>query len=227
MDPIAKLNNNIQEALTLMEIHENITGTSPGRRFNVETLNKSCIVLITACFEALIEDLAQASIKFILANAKTPDKLPSSIKKGIAKKIKNDPHDLSPWKLAEKRWKDAAEEYLTEIERKHIAVFNTPKPENIDDLFQTLLDVEKITTEWKWKNTTSKKAKETLTKYLQMRHEIAHQLSTSKKIYKTNVLSYAKFVLRISAITSNRIRDRLKQNFGRSPWAIWSYRSTQ
>lgn len=36
----------------LLEIHENLGGTAPGRRRRLEVLNKSAIVLITAIWEA-------------------------------------------------------------------------------------------------------------------------------------------------------------------------------
>jgi RiboL-PSP-HEPN len=60
----------------LRDLHSEIGGTSPGRRYGLEVLNKSAVVLITAIWEAFCEDLASEAVEFVVDNAKKAELLP-------------------------------------------------------------------------------------------------------------------------------------------------------
>jgi hypothetical protein len=45
------------EVRRLLQIHGQLGGTGPGRRWGSEVLNKSAVVLLVACWEAYLEDL--------------------------------------------------------------------------------------------------------------------------------------------------------------------------
>ena len=62
-----------------MEIHTKIAGPTVGAKHNVEVLNKSAIVLLVACWEAYVEDLAGVSFRLLLRRAKRPDAFPSKV----------------------------------------------------------------------------------------------------------------------------------------------------
>ena len=57
--PLLLMRENMREVNRLLEIHWELTGGQPGRRHGVEVLNKSAIVLITACWESLVEDFKE------------------------------------------------------------------------------------------------------------------------------------------------------------------------
>lgn len=40
---------NLEDVGKLLDIHEEISGKSPGRKYGVEVLNKSGVVMTTAC----------------------------------------------------------------------------------------------------------------------------------------------------------------------------------
>ena len=73
------LYSNIKEVNRLLEIHEQVSGTAPGRRRDVEILNKSGIVLLVACWESYIEDLAQLTFDTIYKAATSPDAFPTKV----------------------------------------------------------------------------------------------------------------------------------------------------
>jgi len=75
VNPIQRFEGNVGEVKRILEIHREIAGKAPGRKRDVEVLNKSAVVLLVACWEAFIEDLAEAAFDFLLANAKTHNEL--------------------------------------------------------------------------------------------------------------------------------------------------------
>src|SRR5882724_2606528 len=76
-DHIVTLLRNLFDVNGLMDIHEALTGADPGRRRGVEILNKSALVLLVACWEAYIEDLAAAGSKQLIRHAKAASDVPS------------------------------------------------------------------------------------------------------------------------------------------------------
>ena len=97
-NPVVNLLYNIREVYHLIEFHVEKTGIKPGRRYNVEILNKSAIVLMTACWEAYIEDVATQSFLFLINKVTTPEQLPAGIRKGVADMINKEKHELAMWK---------------------------------------------------------------------------------------------------------------------------------
>ena len=68
---IANFFDNLGEVYELLGIHQQIAGTGTGRKIGVQTLNKSCIVLLTACWETFIEELISDAFDFLVSNAKS------------------------------------------------------------------------------------------------------------------------------------------------------------
>jgi hypothetical protein len=62
-----------------------------GRRYGLEVLNKSAIVLITAFWEAYYEDLATEALEHLVTNADSVEKLPLELKKRVASELRETP----------------------------------------------------------------------------------------------------------------------------------------
>jgi len=62
-----------------LEIHEGLSGSGPGRRHNLEILNRSALVLLVACLEAFVEDLASHAFDWMLANASEATLIPGRV----------------------------------------------------------------------------------------------------------------------------------------------------
>lgn len=63
-DHIANLRSNVAEVKRLISIHAQLTGDGPGRRYDVQVLNKSAILLVVATWESFIESLVLTSASF-------------------------------------------------------------------------------------------------------------------------------------------------------------------
>lgn len=57
-----RFDENCGDVTRLLEIHGQIAGDAPGRKYRLEVLNKSAVVLITAFWEAYCEDIAAESL---------------------------------------------------------------------------------------------------------------------------------------------------------------------
>ena len=92
---------NMREVNQLLGIHGNLVGKGPGRKRNVEVLNKSAVVLLVACWEAYIEDLVKTSLEFLLEKATDHKVFPSKVLERVASKNSG----INAWNLAGAGWK--------------------------------------------------------------------------------------------------------------------------
>src|ERR1019366_3918284 len=97
--------DNVQDIERLLELHVASGGAAKGRRFGLEVLNKSAIVLLTSFWEAYCEDIAAEALEHIVAHTPSADKLPKELKKVIAKELKEELNELAVWKLADGNWR--------------------------------------------------------------------------------------------------------------------------
>src|SRR5262245_25819107 len=122
---------NKKDVERLLEIHKELAGDSPGRKWGVAVLNKSAIVLTCAVWEAFIEDLVGEAIKHLLKHLSDPTKLPTALKQEIAKAVKEDKNELSPWNLAGDAWKVKLQSNADQLIAKYTGAWNTPKSAQI------------------------------------------------------------------------------------------------
>ena len=72
-DHILNVRTNLSQIVRLLDIHTHLTGAGPGRRRDVQVLNKSAVLLLVATWEAYVEDLAISACRFAVENAsRTP-----------------------------------------------------------------------------------------------------------------------------------------------------------
>ena len=76
---VLSFRENMKDVNRLMEIHKELTGDDAGRRHGVEVLNKSAVVLITACWEAFVEDVATLGFDFLLSETDSHDNIPKKV----------------------------------------------------------------------------------------------------------------------------------------------------
>ena len=133
-----ELDKNLQEINTLSEIHAALAGPKPGRKFDLEILNKGSIVMICGAWEAYCEDIIHEAISIIEQDCPSPDKLPKLLKKSAQSNVRKDTDEGAPWKLAESGWRNFIRQ-LSEIALKqHTGYFNTPKSTKLIDFFETV-----------------------------------------------------------------------------------------
>lgn len=214
---------NLDEVTRLSEIHRGIAGTTPGRKSKVEVLNKSAIVLLTACWEYYIEDLLRNSFDYILTHAQEHSAFPTSVLARASKELKNDRDDRRVWDLAGNGWKAVLKKYQNTTLEKEIDHFHVPRPENIDALFQKLLGIHNVTRNWYWQKMNNEDAMATLNRFINLRGEIAHNVKTQASVRKKDVDDYRKFLNRTALILHNRVSSHIQELLGNSPWRQYRY----
>jgi hypothetical protein len=132
----------------LLEIHSQLGGSGQGRRYQLEVLNKSAIVLITAIWEAYCEDIVAEGIEHLVTHSTNASALSKGIKKPIAKELKADLNELAVWQLADSGWKAVLQSRLTQMNQTRARNLNTPKSENLKVLFSEALGIEDISKTW-------------------------------------------------------------------------------
>ena len=210
-------NENIQSIARLLQIHEELTGNLPGRRNNVEVLNKSGIVLLVACWESFVEDLAVSSFDFLLENAHNPTAFPPKVLARAGRLLRDSKDERAIWSLAEDGWRQVLIAHKAETLEKHLGTFNTPRTAQIDGLYETLLGIPELSSNWHWQKMTQENAKQKLEELITVRGDIAHRVKTGKAVTKENLNSSAYFIQRLGAISSNVLCDFLHSQVGEAP----------
>lgn len=210
---------NIQEVDRLLSIHTLVAGTSPGRKRDVQVLNKSALILLLACWEAYVEDMAKNSFEFMLDNAAAPNVFEEYVLAIAAKEIKQgSTQDL--WALAGSGWKTALSAHKEKILNKYIVKgsFNTPSSENIDRLFSELIGLKGMSKEWHWPGMSNATAITKLAELIDQRGAIAHRVESSQAVYKKDVVAYRNFISRLAVITHNRMLALVYAKTKKRPW---------
>jgi len=197
--------DNCDDIVRLVEIHEDLGGSGPGRRVRLEVLNKSAIVLLTAFWEAYCEDIAAEALEHIVEHSADWKGLPLDLRKLIAKELKADKNELAPWELAGGQWRDYLQRRLDELTETRNRRLNTPKTVQIDDLFMVALGIPKMSSSWYWKGMKAETARTKLDKYVELRGAIAHRGSSARTVKKAAVNDYYGHVKKLVGRTGGRV----------------------
>lgn len=210
---------NASDIKKLLSFHQQKGGTLRGRRYGLEVLNKSAIVLITSFWEAYCEDLATEGLEHIVNHGKDASILPKELKKHIAKELANDDNDLAIWSLSDDGWRQVLKKRLQNLKEERNRRLNTPKSTNIDELFFKALGISKISQTWKWATKmNANRARKKLDKYVKLRGAIAHRGETSQSVTKWDVTDYFDFIKKLAAKTGGRVNGYVKDVTGKSLW---------
>lgn len=224
--PFENFLENALQVLDLLTLHEEKNADKKTHHTH-EILTKSCAVLLVACWEAFIEDAAEAALASIIDHVKSPADLPNELVKSVALELKNDKNDIKIWGLAGEGWKLIAKTHYKTMLSKYLGPFHTPRAGNIDSLYKHVLGLEDLSACWAWKSMSNKNAREKLSALVTLRGSIAHRVQTSNKVSRNLVDSHAKHLLFLAIKTSNRVRKHVHQSTGVYPWDEESYHSVK
>ena len=202
------LEENIETTNALLAIHEMVTGTNAGRRQEAITvLNKSAIILLVACWEVFVEELADKAVTSLSNKMRSHTNLPKNLKKQIAESLKGDKNELSIWDLAGDGWKAV----LKNLARRSIKNLNTPSATNIDELFLNTIGLPILSKSWSWKRVIPAKARKKLDSMIKLRGDITHKMKSAKSVQKGIVESYIKFVNQLARCSHRRIEQYMER----------------
>lgn len=209
---------NAEDVDRLLEIHQNLGGDAQGRRFRLEVLNKSAIILITAFWEAYCEDIAAEALEHVINHVPTASELPKELKKRIAKELKANPNEIAIWDLADDGWKAKVKTRLAALTEERNRKLNTPKSANIDDLFSDAIGLIKVSDGWYWQKMSSENAKHKLDTYVSLRGSIAHRGVGSSSCTKSQVQDYFGHVKELVAKTGGKVNSFVKEITQKGLW---------
>lgn len=215
--------SNVEEVDRLLKIHVDLTGTGPGRR-HVEVLNKSGIVLLVACWEAYVEDLAKAAFDALMAGAAEPKVFPNSVLVGASNPLRKDEDERRVWELAGEGWKAVLQSRRDELLDRYIGKMSTPSSEKVDELFEKLIGLKEGSSCWRWKGTSADAARARLARIIRLRGEIAHRVKATGAVHRELVLQSGYFICRLAACMSNHVRQHIHGRTSAYPWIPVVYR---
>ena len=206
--------------LVISDIHANLTGTSPGRRHDVQVLNRSAVLLLVATWEAYVEDLAISGCRMIVEGTEVYGQLPKRALVMTSRRLENQKDETSIWTLAGDGWKN---ELLAQAEIE-ASKLHSPDAAKIEALFENTLGLRSLSKTWHWAGSSRENVIRRLNTLIEVRGEIAHRGEASDSVTKAYVESSGDLVRRLAAITSNRVRDHISVITGANPWPKYSPR---
>ena len=187
---------------------------------------KASIVLITAFWEAYCEDIAAEGLEHLIAHVTNIDDLPKKLRQDLAQDLKKDKNELAVWDLAGDGWRRALAARLENYTESRNWTFNTPKPQQVDDLFDKALGIPRISEAWKVRKPrrhpddlmTPDEARQQLTSFVELRGAIAHRGYTDDQVTDIQVTDYYKLVSSIASKTGGRVNGYVKKLTGVPLW---------
>lgn len=217
---LRELIENVSEVALLLRFHKDAAGIGPGRKYDVEILNKSAIVMVVACWEAYVEDLAASSLDHLVNNAQDHNAFP----KAVLERVANKNQGLNAWKLAGDGWKTSLRDNLSEVLAKTVGSLNTPKIEQVDELFLKTVGHPKLSSKWSWPGRAVGSAAKDLDALVTLRGGIAHRVKSSRSVRKVDVTNAIDLVSRLAERSNNEMHAYLHKLTKIDPWQKVKYR---
>lgn len=202
----------------LLEIHKELGGAGPGRRYRLEVLNKAAIVFLTAFWEAYCEDLAAEALDHLVAKVPIAAKLPKDLKKRLAEEIKKEKNEIAMWDLADAGWKTRVQARLAALTEERNWNLNTPKSAKINELFEAAIGLPSISRAWHWSGMSAAQAAKKLDKYIALRGAIAHRGGSGAACKKAQVEDYFAHLKRLAAKTGGEVNRFVEKQTGQRLW---------
>ena len=197
------------------ELHESRTKSeraSRGRRSSeLEVLHKSAIVLLTACWEAYIENIVTEATTILAGSLKDPLVLHEGLRRAVAatksaKLSVSSKNELYPWYFVGDGWRSL----LLEFSKFKISELNTPDSSGVRRVMNELLGITDISQSWGRPGKAAADAADRLDEYLSDRPVIAHGATPLKKFSKSYVKKYLAFLDITVQKTDEAVSNRLK-----------------
>lgn len=179
-----------------------------------EVLYKSCIVLLVACWESFVEDLVAHSLEHMVENCETPSAFPP----GVLERVASSYNGSKMWALAGDGWRQALRDNLKSVLGKTSGVFNTPRSEQVDDLFKKVIGLENLSHTWHWDGTTHKANSKALDDLITLRGSIAHRVKADQAVTVEQVSAAETLVLHLAVRSHNQTVEYLTKVTCEPPW---------
>lgn len=220
---LVALRKNLGDITRLLELHARVASERGGRHATLQVLDRSAVVLLVACWEAYVEDLAVASFDWLLNRCDVAKAFPSRVRARASKHLRDSKDELAVWELAGDGWRGVLSKHRDESVQSVIGTFNTPRTAQVDTLFDSLLGMGRISSAWRWPAMPVQKARERLDQLVTMRGDIAHRVRHTRPLRRPEVDRSVEFINRLAIQSHNAIVSHLGRMAGASPWASTKY----
>lgn len=211
--PIFNMVPSLKEVSSLLQLSKKGKNLEP---CNSNIINKSAIVLLCACWEAYIEDTVLQSFDFLMENILSPTYLPKHLKQIIARSLRQDKNELKIWDMADDGWRNLLAKHKDVMLTKYLGHFNTPKPQNIDQLFLDVLGMSSITKKWKEiEGYSSDHVCELLNRFISIRGAIAHGANDIPCVSYEEIMDYLQLIVNLMVRTGSAVREYIKVTTGK------------
>jgi hypothetical protein len=210
---------NCKDIERLLEFHQEVGGEERGRRYGLEVLNKSAVILLCSFWEAYCEDIAAEGISHLVEHASSAQDLSDDIKKKVAKDIKGEQNELAVWFLADDDWRSYLNQRLEKLKIERNRVLNTPNTKNINDFFNKALGIEQISQKWYWKKMPKENSTRKLDEFIELRGTIAHRGKLDdNSVKKEQVIAFLKHIQTLVSKIDREVFDTVTRSTGREHW---------
>jgi hypothetical protein len=222
------LTSNVVEVDHLLSLHPALSSRKPGRKHNVEVINKSCVVLLCACWEAYVEDLAVAALEEMINVGGSHSIFPPKVLERVASTVQGP----KAWDLAGDGWRQVMKDNLQTVLAKTIQALNSPKTINVDDLFSKTIGLDGISKSWKWRGMRAESASAKLDALVRLRGDIAHRVAGAHSVTLNEARAARELVFTLATLSNNAVAKHLYFHLGgdkwfdTSPWPWTRYGST-
>jgi len=189
----------------------------------LQVLNSSAVVLLTACWEAFVEDLALASFDWLLAECTDARIFPKKVRARASAALRDDKNELAVWALAGDGWRSVLAQHRDELVNSTVGTFHTPKAQQVDSLYESLIGLPRLSAEWRWASMPPDKARRKLDRLVTIRGNIAHRVRHVKLVRRPEVDDLVAFVNRLAICSHNGVVKHLVGVVEKSPWPLSEY----
>ncbi|MBT9155022.1 MAG: hypothetical protein DDT39_01712 [Firmicutes bacterium] len=203
---------NAVDVTRLIQSHGKLHAGAPGKKA-LGHITRSGVVMLCAAWELYAESLLVESVEFLVAKCQSPTELPLDVQKELARHVKESKHELKSLALANDGWRGV----LVAHAKLWCDGLNTPKAGPLNDLFQKLLGVSKLSSGWSCGDSK-------INDFVGVRGDIAHRGRYADYITLQELKEYLELIDKIAVETDNAIALHIKaiSPQKKKPWNITS-----
>lgn len=199
------LAENMRDIARLVEIHEAVGGTKRGRRYRLDVLNRSGIVLLVASWEAFVEDLAGYALGRILATATKPSQFSQEILLAASRGLRTAKDERRVLELAGDGWREVVRAHCKAL----IRALNSPGPDEVQELFERVIGLRGLCSHWRLQRSNPARAAKALDALVQRRHRIAHRAASETAVTKKELEAATKLILGLAKASTAAVKEHL------------------
>lgn len=183
---------------------------------HIQAVGRGTYVLVSALWEAFCEDLAHEAVRILVAGADDWTGLSAPLARRIAKEVKGDAHELSPWLLAGDGWRNHTLERVDRFARS--TIFNTPKTSQVNQFFADTVGIVRISDSWVTTFAGDDLPGVALDQAITTRGAIAHGERRRKALTKKEISLFYQLVSDLVDCTELAVAEHIQSVVGTRPW---------